>query len=135
MKPLSEIIEAQKSQKPKLGIQIIDRNSIDFICKCTGFDYETLKQSSREQHYAFARNIIFDHLRQIGFSFNEIGLIFNRSHATVMHGIEKKNTFLELKDPLFLTYYNRFRKNYYQLVIEAFEIFMSNDFNLESDGE
>lgn len=135
MKPLSEIIEAQKSQKPKLGIQIIDRNSIDFICKCTGFDYETLKQSSREQHYAFARFIVFNHLRELGFSFNEIGLIFNRSHSTVLMGINKMNDFKAINDAVFMSIYNRFRKNYHNLIVQAFDIFMANDFNLESDGE
>lgn len=134
MQPLTEIIEKQISQQPKIGISIIDRASIEHICKCTGYDYNTLKQNSREQQYAFARFIVFNHLRELGFSFNEIGLIFNRSHSTVLMGINKMNDFKSLNDAVFMAIYNRFRKNYHNLIVEAFEIFMSNDFNLESNA-
>ena len=130
MIPLTEIIDKQISQQPKIGIAIIDRASIEHICKCTGYSYQLLKDSGRNMDYVSARNIVFGHLREMGFSFNEIGLIFNRSHATVMHGISQAENYLLQKDESFMKIYKRFKSNYNLLVVEAYEIFMSNDFNL-----
>ena len=51
----------------------------------------SLTDVGRQQFDVEARNMCFHYLRKRAWGFTEIGVKFNRGHATVMHGVKKHN--------------------------------------------
>lgn len=55
----------------------------------SGCTVEQICSSSRKRAFNICRYIIWTDLHDMGVSLPEIGQLFNRDHATVVHGIHK----------------------------------------------
>ena len=71
---------------------IIEDNIKDIIEK-----YD-LKSISRKKEKCYQRYFLFKYLRQEGFLLEEIGLLFNRGHDTVLHGLNMYQNLIDTKD-------------------------------------
>lgn len=65
------------------------REAVIPILERTGMKWETIISRRRFPHIVSVRHEIFFTLREMGCSLVKIGLICEREHTTVMHGIEK----------------------------------------------
>jgi len=59
------------------------------ITEVTGLTQEQLQSSSRTFGHVIARQIVFEYLIGKGLHTIPVGRIFNRHHATVLHGIRQ----------------------------------------------
>jgi hypothetical protein len=67
-------------------------------------DKYDLKQKSRYMHLTYQRYYLYALLRSQGMPLTEIGIMFNRTHATVIHGIANHDVWYKQKDELYLYY-------------------------------
>ena len=57
-----------------------------------------LKNKSRENNYKWQRQYIFKYLRDLGYTFASIGAMFDKHHATIIHGCNKAEELIETND-------------------------------------
>ena len=62
---------------------------------------DKLASKSRLRELNHKRVYLYAFLRSNGYKLQEIGNMFNRDHATIIHGIKNYKLFKESKDPLF----------------------------------
>ncbi len=62
---------------------------------------DKLNSKSRLRELIHKRVYLYAFLRSNGYKLQEIGKMFNRDHATVIHGINNFKIFKKTKDPLF----------------------------------
>ena len=60
-----------------------------------------LMHKSREQEYMFKRHYFCYFLRTLGYTFEEIGRILNKNHATIINSVKMANDLMEYKDDKF----------------------------------
>jgi len=60
-----------------------------------------LKNKSRENRYKWNRQSLMYHLRQLGYTLQEIAKFINVHHATVVHGINRYNELQDVMDSEF----------------------------------
>lgn len=60
-----------------------------------------LKKVSRKQEIIYPRYYIYSLLRDAKYSLSAIGRIFNKDHATVLHGIKMHKLFTRQKDKVY----------------------------------
>ena len=135
MQSLGQILLKQSTQIPTIDIKIKDRGDIDYICHCTGFSLDELKQSRRNQELVAARYVIFNYFRKRGYSLQNIGDIFGKDHSTVIAGLKRMQKLIEAKDAIMIDAMRNFRFNLNNLLLQSVEIFMQNDFNIEDDAK
>ena len=63
---------------------------------------QNLRERTRHRYLVHRRWYLYTLLRRHGITLTRIGKICNRSHATVIHGIQQANYFLDTNDKLFL---------------------------------
>ena len=63
---------------------------------------QNLRERTRHRYLVHRRWYLYILLRRHGITLTRIGKICNRSHATVIHGIQQANYFLDTNDKLFL---------------------------------
>ena len=59
-----------------------------------------LSKKCRAAHLVNKRIYLFNFLRNNGYSFKQIGNLFNLDHTTVIHGIKRYNALSETKDAM-----------------------------------
>lgn len=105
---LSEIESRLGKQKTKREIQaeIINYSNglLAFIENELDLD---LKTKSRERNLVCLRFSLYEHLKSKDLSLTKIGLLFNRDHASVIHGIQKFKDYYEQEDNYFLIEHNK----------------------------
>ena len=63
-----------------------------------------LKNKSRKPYFTYNRFFIFNYLfDNLKMSYTGIGLLFDRDHSTVIHGIREHNKYVEIKDSIYLS--------------------------------
>ena len=83
-------------QNTKKEMIIINVKLIVKVCEFYDISLEDLKGDSRKGHLVEARQIIFYIFRKhFKYSFSEIGEMFNRTHATVLSGVNKISDYIE----------------------------------------
>lgn len=80
---------------------------ISFIEASTGYN---IKSKSRKQHLVLMRNCIFNHMKNLGLSLTEIGKLFRKDHASVIHGLMKFKYYFDSNDEIFYKEYNLFNE-------------------------
>lgn len=73
-------------------------------------DMYELKKVCRKQDIIFKRYYLYDQLRQANYSLTAIGTIFNKNHASVLHGIRMHDIFTKSKDKVYKMYTEDIRK-------------------------
>ena len=135
MQSLGQILLKQSTQIPTIDIKIKNRGDVDYICHCTGFSLDELKQNRRNQELVAARYVIFSYFRKRGYSLQNIGDIFDKDHSTVIAGLKRMQKLIDTKDAIMINAMRNFGFKLNNLLMQSIEIFMQNDFNIESDGE
>ena len=69
-----------------------------------------LTKKCRLRQYTYQRYYFYALLRSQGMPLTEIGVMFNRTHATVIHGIANHDVWYKQKDELYLYYTLELRK-------------------------
>jgi hypothetical protein len=62
-----------------------------------------LTDKTRKREIIYKRYFIFNELRQAGLSLMQIGEIFGKNHATIIHGLTVHQDLLRYKDAIYLT--------------------------------
>ena len=83
-----------------------------------------LKSRDRYRHIVYKRYYLSNLLRNNGYTFQEIGKIFNKDHATIVYGVRVHKDFMSIKDNLYLEYTEQER-----LLFEN----LTQDYNLVED--
>lgn len=97
-----------------MGINFITKEEIffelrDIVKEFYGYDVVKIKSQTRD--YVSVRNRVYFILRNLGFTYEEIGGFLNKNHATIIYGVNKQAYYLqtyknEMIDYLkFLIYY------------------------------
>ena len=63
-----------------------------------------LKARHRYRHYTYKRFYLYNLLREEGLTLYEIAAMFNRDHASVIHGLKTHNDLISIKDKIYLDY-------------------------------
>jgi len=63
-----------------------------------------LKQVCRRQDIIYKRYFLYDQLRKANYSLSAIGKIFDKNHASVLHGIRMHEVFTKSKDKIYKMY-------------------------------
>jgi len=63
-----------------------------------------LKQVCRRQDVIYKRYYLYDQLRKANYSLSAIGKIFDKNHASVLHGIRMHDVFTKSKDKIYKMY-------------------------------
>ena len=82
-------------------INLIKKKQIMIDTILEMIESDNLKGKSRKRNLVHKRIYLYVILRKHGYILKEIGDMFNRSHATVIHGIDNYKLFEDLKDHLF----------------------------------
>jgi len=67
-------------------------------------DQYELKQVCRKQDIIYKRYYLYDQLRKANYSLSAIGRIFDKNHASVLHGIRMHNVYTKSKDKVYKMY-------------------------------
>ena len=69
-----------------------------------------LKRKCRKHEVLYPRYYIYSLLRNANYSLSAIGRIFDKDHASVLHGIRMHQNFSELNDKLYIELTERVRE-------------------------
>ena len=72
--------------------------ALTVICDITGLSRKQLIEPKRVYNRVLPRAVVYSYLITQGFTTGEIGRIFNRDHATVLHGIKALRDWLDIGD-------------------------------------
>lgn len=78
-----------KIERPKSLLKIIEE--VDQYCLKYRISKAEICSISRESGIVKQRDFLIKHLRDRGYSLNLIGASINRTHATIIHSLTKKN--------------------------------------------
>ena len=67
-------------------------------------EYNNLKARHRYRHYTYKRFYLYNLLREEGLTLYEIAVMFNRDHASVIHGLKTHHDLISIKDKIYLDY-------------------------------
>jgi hypothetical protein len=67
-------------------------------------EFYELKQVCRRQDIIYKRYFLYDQLRKANYSLSAIGRIFDKNHASVLHGIRMHNVYTKSKDKVYKMY-------------------------------
>ena len=65
---------------------------LDEICRQHHVSREEITGRNRTRSVSLARHDLWQRLRELGFSYVEIGRLFERNHTTVLHGVRAWET-------------------------------------------
>ena len=65
------------------------REAVTPILEKSGVPWSVITGPRRFPHIVSVRHEIFVVLRELGFSYTKIGMICNREHTTVIHGVRR----------------------------------------------
>jgi hypothetical protein len=63
-----------------------------------------LKTRHRYREYSYKRFYLYNLLRNEGFTFYDIADMFNRNHASVIHGLKTHKDLMSTKDKIYMEY-------------------------------
>lgn len=75
-------------------------------------DKYELKQKSRHMHLIYRRYYLYKVLKRDGMTLSQIGRLFGKTHASVIHGISKHDNYMEYKDPAYMMHTLELREKF-----------------------
>ena len=75
-------------------------------------DKHDLKQKCRYMHILYKRYYLYKVLKRDGMTLSQIGRLFNQSHATVINGITKHDTYSKYKDSAYMMHTIELREKF-----------------------
>ena len=85
----------------------------DVLIDIANFNRVSVKviiSSKRDTESCHVRSILYLELIRLRYGKNQIGALFNRNHATVLHGLKKHSLFIETKDKEYQDYIWKYRE-------------------------
>lgn len=89
--------------------------AVQAITEVTGLSKEELQSTTRKFKCVIARQIVFEYLIRKQLSTSQIGKVFNRDHATVLHGVKQIRGLLKHDKEI------RFIKHRFDALVAQFE--------------
>lgn len=81
----------------------------DVMQEIANTDADVLMQSRRFP-LPMCRAVMYDYLRSCGVSINRIGILYGKSHCTIMNALKKLRDLLETRDAETMRIYNEFHE-------------------------
>jgi hypothetical protein len=75
-------------------------------------DKYDLKQKSRYMHLIYRRYYLYKVLKRDGMTLSQIGRLFEQTHATVINGIAKHDTYMKYKDSSYMMHTLELREQF-----------------------
>ena len=75
-------------------------------------DKYELKQKSRYMHLIYRRYYLYKVLKRDGMTLSQIGRLFEQTHATVINGIAKHDTYMKYKDSSYMLHTLELREQF-----------------------
>ena len=75
-------------------------------------DKYDLKQKSRYMHLIYRRYYLYKVLKRDGMTLSQIGRLFEKSHATVINGINKHDIYMKYKDSSYMLHTLELREQF-----------------------
>ena len=75
-------------------------------------DKYQLKQKSRYMHLIYRRYYLYKVLKRDGMTLSQIGRLFEQTHATVINGIAKHDTYMKYKDSSYMLHTLELREQF-----------------------
>jgi hypothetical protein len=75
-------------------------------------DKYDLKQKSRYMHLIYRRYYLYKVLKRDGMTLSQIGRLFEQTHATVINGIAKHDTYMKYKDSSYMLHTLELREQF-----------------------
>ena len=75
-------------------------------------DKYDLKQKSRYMHLIYRRYYLYKVLKRDGMTLSQIGRLFGKTHATVINGIAKHDTYMKYKDSSYMLHTLELREQF-----------------------
>jgi chromosomal replication initiation ATPase DnaA len=72
---------------------------IELYSEKTGITVEDLKGKSQITEIVIPRQVYWHYLKRHGFGPSQIGRMFKKDHATVIHGVNRARDLIDAKDP------------------------------------
>ena len=121
-----ELIYRMKSRKDYIeGTKLANQKLIDYANRLIQYikDQKSIdiNNASRKTELVFWRMIVYKHLRDRGLTLSDIGRIFHRDHATIIHNINNYQEFNRMKYDYFLII-----KDKVELLISEYEFEVKN---------
>ena len=89
-----------EQQNKKLGFNLDYLNKASIIF---GVSVDKILSKNRARRIVWIRYILYNYLKSTGsMTLTEVGKVFNRDHATVIHGLKKHSDFLVWNDLEFI---------------------------------
>ena len=97
-----------EQQDQKIGF---NKNYLEHMSVIFGVSIDKLLSNSRARRLVWIRYILYNYLKTVGsMTLTEIGNVFNRDHATVIHGIKKHTDFVVWNDLEFIEMNDYFKE-------------------------
>lgn len=109
-----EIINLKRDELAEFKAEtLVDSKRMIFkVAEFVGCSYEDLVGTWRMREVVIARHILFHYFRyEMGMKLNQIGVLFNRDHSSVIHGVKKVLEYIE--NPKYYPSENKLIKSIY----------------------
>lgn len=93
-----EIVQMKRDELANFdATSLIDTKRMIFrVSEFVGCTYEDLVGKWRMREVVIARHVLFHYFRyEMGMKLNQIGVLFNRDHSSVIHGIKKVQDYID----------------------------------------
>lgn len=93
-----EIVSMKRDELANFdATSLIDTKRMIFrVSEFVGCSYEDLVGKWRMREVVIARHVLFHYFRyEMGMKLNQIGVLFNRDHSSVIHGIKKVQDYID----------------------------------------
>ena len=75
-------------------------------------DKYDLKQKSRYMHLIYRRYYLYKVLKRDGMTLSQIGRLFGKTHASIINGINKHDTYMKYKDSSYMLHTLELREQF-----------------------
>jgi hypothetical protein len=75
-------------------------------------DKYELKQKSRYMHLIYRRYYLYKVLKRDGMTLSQIGRLFGKTHASIINGINKHDTYMKYKDSSYMLHTLELREQF-----------------------
>ena len=82
------------------------------VCKVLAIDFEHLISKSRKADLILQRRAFIKLLSDTGMTSKNVGKVFNQSHSNVICSNKKHKDFLDIKDKIYISVFERIKKEF-----------------------
>jgi chromosomal replication initiation ATPase DnaA len=80
----------------------------DIACEIMGVGKDRIRGKCRETEFTWARYFVWSAMIKKGVTYDSIGMVYNRCHSAVLHGLQRVKKLRSINDKEFTTLYGKF---------------------------